>query len=93
MKNKKKIALATAITLIASIVIIITQNFEMIRTTYRLCKVEIQLSWYYPKLEHHTTRALELDDIVNELHEQRGLLDSQRKDLSYKYLSAQEAID
>ena len=92
-KTKTKILSAIVFTLVTSAIIILVTNWEMINATYKLCKVEIQLSYYIPKLESHTNKALLLSDKVDALHSRRGELDSIRKGISEVYIPADLAID
>lgn len=92
MTNKKKIVLAIVVSIIGSFLSVLIINWDMINATYKLCRVEMSLSYYVPQLEESRYETQELTAKVNSLHKERGQLDSKRKDLASIYMPADQAI-
>ena len=93
MKTKTKIKLSIAIILIASVVIPVIQNFEILNATYKLCIIEAKLSYYILKQEKASHDLNYYNLKVSNLHSLRGETDNKRRDIATIYLSSQEAIN
>ena len=93
MKTKTKIIGTLTASFIIGILIILWSNWEMLNATYKICKIEIQLSHYLPELEEIKARHYELADKVKDLQSQMAELQNKRIDLATVYTSADEAIE
>ena len=99
MKNSKKVLLTIIAIIIGSIISITVINWEMLNAVYKICKIEIQLTHYLPKLEEARAIETELSNKVSSLEAQKIELEQARvtlaKNKAYNNnaITAQQAIE